>query len=161
MKYNIYHIWCEISSDFQLEPIYCPIDRSNPTWQHILYKHFTVFLYYIYMSTVFDIGNTSARERFNENLKEWVWLSRVCSLSYPSLCASLSPSALTELSECDSIENVPRFQTLRFNVQAHQSRPVIYWLKLWLCIHIKLLLPECSAAAGHPAQGKNLEAPCW
>lgn len=57
-----------------------------------------------------------------------------------------------------TIENVPRFQTLRSNVQGHQSRPVIYWLKLWLCIHIKLLLPECSAAAGREPGGSVLVA---
>lgn len=55
----------------------------------------------------------------------------------PLLTASASPPALTELSECDSIENVPRFETLKFNVQAHQSWSVIYRLKLRVCIHIR------------------------
>lgn len=40
-------------------------------------------------------------------------VSRACTLSYPCHGVSLSPSALTELSECDSIENVPHFQTLQ------------------------------------------------
>lgn len=96
-------------------------------------------------------------------------VSRVCTLSYPCLAVSLSPSVLTELSECDSIENVPRFQTLRFNVQAHQSRPVIYWLKLWLCIHIRIVataLVSQRAALQQDilAQGKSPEAQwprCW
>lgn len=84
-------------------------------------------------------------------------------------CVSLSPSALTELSQCDSIENVPRFQTLRFNVQAHQSRPVIYWLQLGLCIHIRTVAAalESQRAALQQdilAQGESLEARwprCW
>lgn len=95
--------------------------------------------------------------------------SAVCTPSYLCLCVSLSPSALTELSECGSIEIVPRFQTLRFNVQAHQSRLVIYWLKPWLCIHIRIVaaaLVSQRAALQQDilAQGESLVAQwprCW
>lgn len=90
-------------------------------------------------------------------------MGRVCTLSSPCLRVSLSPSALTEPSECDSIENVPRFQTLRFNVQAHQSRAVIYWLKLWLCIRIRteaaaLVSQRAVLQQDILAQGESLEA---
>lgn len=92
-----------------------------------------------------------------------------CALHLIPACVSLSPSALTELSECGSIEIVPRFQTLRFNVQAHQSRLVIYWLKPWLCIHIRIVaaaLVSQRAALQQDilAQGESLEAQwpcCW
>lgn len=86
---------------------------------------------------------------FWKSVVEWV-----CTCLIPA-SVRLSPSALTEPSECDSIENAPRFQTLRFNVQAHQSRPVIYWLKLRLCISHQdrsrcPRLPEGHSAAGYP-----------
>lgn len=81
---------------------------------------------------------------------------------WASASVSLGPSALTEPSQCDSKENVPGFQTLRFNVQAHQSRTVIYWLKLELHIHIRIvaaaLVSQRAALQQHiVARGESLE----
>lgn len=54
-----------------------------------------------------------------------------------------------EWSDRDSIEKVPRFQTLEFDGQAHQSQPVIYWLKLGLCIHLRIVTAVLASLNGH------------
>lgn len=61
------------------------------------------------------------------------------------------------------------FHTVRFNVQAHQSRPTIYWRKLWLCIRIRIAAsaPVSQGAVpqqGIPARGESPETQwpqCW
>lgn len=115
----------------------CPCIMMR-VWEPLMPAIFTTSLNLMFNaeSDTLEITNKRGQDLF-QWYSETIWSSQ-WSKTHPHLWVR---------PECLSIEKVPSFQTLKFNVQTNRSQPVIYGLELQLYIQVRHELLSASQRA--------------